>query len=55
MLHRINTDTQEEVAIKILHLETIKDEIENIQKEISLQAKLDSQYVRLRAFSLAFD
>jgi hypothetical protein len=45
--HRINTETQEEVAIKVLHLETIKDEIENIQKEISLQAKLDAQYVRL--------
>lgn len=42
----INVETSEEVAIKVLHLETIKDEIENIQKEISLQAKLDPQYVR---------
>lgn len=43
------------MAIKVLHLETIKDEIENIQKEISLQAKLDPQHVRPLLFYYSID
>jgi serine/threonine-protein kinase 24/25/MST4 len=37
--------TNEEVAIKILDLETVRDELDNIQKEISLLSRLDSVYV----------
>lgn len=40
---RISTNT--EVAIKILHLESVRDELDNIQKEISLLSRLDSPYV----------
>jgi serine/threonine-protein kinase 24/25/MST4 len=41
----IKIATGEELAIKILHLETVRDELDNIQKEISLLSRLDSPYV----------
>lgn len=41
----IKLSTSEEVAIKVLHLESVRDELDNIQKEISLLSRLDSVYV----------
>lgn len=41
----IKLSTGEEVAIKVLHLESVRDELDNIQKEISLLSRLDSVYV----------
>jgi serine/threonine protein kinase len=43
---RQNLETGQDVAIKVLHLDSVKDDIENIQKEIQLLSKLDCPYVR---------
>ena len=44
-LYRTKVATNEEVAIKVLHLESVRDELDNIQKEISLLSRLVSVYV----------
>lgn len=45
LLCSVKLSTNEEVAIKVLHLESVRDELDNIQKEISLLSRLDSVYV----------
>lgn len=45
VLKAFKKSTNEYVAIKVIQLDSIKDDLENIQKEISLLSRLESSYV----------